>query len=265
MTSDNSDRFRRESVLALPHSGYGRAIAILWRNPTTLITVHDTTEATTSAMGSLYGIRSDTGPAVSLIPTALSGPATANTYAQDLMTFWAMIPQYAERTATGPTGQIVQVPAVSTAESIMEIRRRSGLNWEELGDLFGVSRRSVHNWANGKPANSIHDRTIRKTLAAVRHLDMGDQEGTRAALLAVDENLGVSRFDLLREGRIDEAIDSSKAVPELERRRIPLTANAWNERRPQAWVLLLEAEQDRPNIPAKARAVRPKRIPKKTG
>ena len=231
----------------------------------TSIAVHDIPEATTSAMGSMNGIWRDTDSVVLLIPTALSGPATANTYSQDLMTSWATIAQCAERTATGPIGQIDHVPAESTSESIMEIRRRSGLTWEELGDLFGVSRRSVHHWANGKPVNANHDRTIRRMLAAVRYLDRGNREGTRAVLLTVDENIGVSRFDLLREGRFYEAVGSIAGAPEIEHQRTPLADTAWNERRLQAPALLLEAEQGRPDIPAKARAVRPKRTPKRTG
>ena len=230
----------------------------------TSIAVHDIPEATTSATGSMNGIWRDTDSVVLLIPTALSGPATANTYSQDLMTRWATIAQCAERTATGPIGQIDHVPAESTSESIMEIRRRSGLTWEELGDLFGVNRRSLHYWANGKTVSASHDRTIRRMLAAVRHLDRGNQERTRTVLLTVDENLDVSRFDLLRRGQFDEAVGSIESVPQLEHQRIPLASTAWNERRPQVPVKLLEAEQGRPDIPAKARAVKPKRIPKKT-
>ncbi len=231
----------------------------------TAIAVRIKPEAATSAVESIYRVSRDAAPAALLIATALPGPATASTYAQGSMAMWATIAPCAERTATGPIGQIDYMHAESAAESIMEIRCRSGLTWEELGDLFEVSRRSVHYWANGKPASARHDRRIRRMLAAIRHIDRGDRELTRALLLSVDEDVGVSTFDLLRGGRFYEGIRRVKGVPAQERQRLQLSSTAWDRHRPQASALLLEAEQDRPDMPAKGRAVRPKRTPKRTG
>ena len=143
----------------------------------------------------------------------------------------------------------------------MEIRRRSGLTWEELGDLFDVSRRSVHHWANGKTVTSGHDRMIRKMLAALRHLDQSNQMATRAFLLTADPATGVSTLDLLKDGRFDEAMGRVDGARAPERNRIPLSRAALDARRPQPPVFLLGAEQDRPDIPANARAVRLKRTP----
>ena len=147
----------------------------------------------------------------------------------------------------------------------MEIRRRSGLTWEELGELFEVSRRSVHHWANGRPMSAGHDRMIRRILAVVRKLDQGDQERTRALLLTVDECTGVSAFDLLRDGRFDEAMRRIDGIPLVEPQRTPLSNAAWEARRPPSPVLLLEAGQERPDIPANARVVRPRRTSKTAG
>ncbi|MEM5709754.1 helix-turn-helix transcriptional regulator, partial [Elizabethkingia meningoseptica] len=66
----------------------------------------------------------------------------------------------------------------STAAAVLEIRRLSGLTWEELADLFDVSRRSVHHWASGKPVNTEHDQALRGVLTALRHLDRGDPAAT---------------------------------------------------------------------------------------
>ena len=43
---------------------------------------------------------------------------------------------------------------VSTASSVVQLRIDSGLTWDQLGRLFGVSRRAVHMWASGKRMNS---------------------------------------------------------------------------------------------------------------
>ena len=167
--------------------------------------LRETPHTRTSAMGCMYRPALDATFAV-LIATMLPESATATSTGETIVL-------YSERTAAGPFGQIEHVPAESTAEAIMEIRRRSGLTWEELGDLFDVSRRSVHHWANGKPVTASHDRTIRRMLAAVRHLDQGDQVGTRALLLAVDQAMGVSTLDLLKDGRFDEAMGRVAGTP----------------------------------------------------
>lgn len=227
--------------------------------------LRDTGEAHTSALGCMYPSSLTATFAAVLIATTLPGQATANTYAQGSMAMWANIAPCAERTAAGPTGQIEHAPVESTAEAIMEIRRRSGLTWEELADQFDVSRRSVHHWANGKPVAARHDQMMRRMLAAVRQLDQGDQIGTRALLLAIDQAIGVSTLDLLKGGRFDEAMGRVAGARAPEPHRIPLSRAALDARRPQAPALLLEAEQGRPDIPAKARAVRPKRTPKTTG
>ena len=144
----------------------------------------------------------------------------------------------------------------------MEVRRRSGLTWQELAELFEVSRRSVHHWANGKPVSAGNDRTIRRMLAAIRHLDRGSQLDNRALLLAVDQATGASTLDLLQAGRFDDATAriAGDRMPELH--PVPLSAAARDARRPPVPTLLLEGEQERPEIPAKARAARPRRTPK---
>ena len=222
----------------------------------TAIALHETPDAHTSAVGCMYRYGRDATFAGVLLATTLPAPATASTYEA---------PRLIERTATGPPGQIEHVTAESTAEAIMEIRRRSGLTWEELSDLFDVSRRSVHHWANGKPVAARREHMIRRMLAAVRHLDQGDQAGTRALLLAVDQTMGVSTLDLLKDGRLDEATARVEGVRAPEPHRIRLSRAAQDARRPQAPTLLLEAEQERPDIPAKARVLHPKRTPKTTG
>ena len=172
-------------------------------------------------------------------------------------------PPFFERTAAGPAGQIMPVPSESTGEAVLKIRWRSGLTWEEIGDLFAVSRRSVHHWASGKPVSSKREQMIRRMLAAIRRLDQGGQTATRARLLTVDDNLGVSALEHLKQGRFGDAearVDGARAP---EYRPVPLSRAAQDARRPPSPALLLEADQDRPDVPAKARTVRAARTPKK--
>ena len=149
-------------------------------------------------------------------------------------------------------------------DAILEIRRRSGLTWEEMSDLFNVSRRSIHHWANGKPLSARHERAVRQALAAIRGLDQGDQRGTRARLLAVDHPAGLSTFDMIREGRFDEIMAPAEGGRASKRPHVPLSREAREARRPPPPMLLLEAEQGRPDVPARARVVRGVRTSVKT-
>lgn len=221
----------------------------------TALALRDMPATHTSAVGSMYRPGLDAAFAA-IVVTSLSGSVTASTYD---------VPRLVERTAAGPAGQIDHVTAESTAEAVLEIRRRSGLTWEELSDLFDVSRRSVHHWASGKAVSARHDQTIRRMLAAIRRLDQGNQAGTRAQLLAVDAATGVSALDLLKAGRFDETMARAAGVRSPEPRRVPLSREAQDARRPQAPTLFLESRQERPDVPAKARTVRAKRTRKTRG
>ena len=210
----------------------------------------------TSPSGGMYRSKLATTIAAAVVVAATPlESGTASTYE---------IPPILERTAAGPAGHIVPAPSDSTGEAVMEIRRRSGLTWEELGNLFDVSRRSVHHWASGKPASARSEQTIRRILAAIRRLDQGRQTATRARLLAVDGDLGVSAFELLKQGHFigGGAWADDRRAP--EHRPVPLSRAAKDARRPPAPALLLEAEQDRPDVPARARVVRAVRTPKQT-
>jgi hypothetical protein len=186
-----------------------------------------------------------------LITSGISEPATGSTY----RTYFPF-----ERTAAGPTGQLDLVTAQTTADAVLEIRRLSGLTWEELSDLFDVSRRSVHHWASGKVVSAKHEQIIRQTLTTIRYLDRGGAADTRALLLTTDA-AGVSVLDLLTAKFYNRAI--SRATPHVitEQYRIPLSEAAQHARRPPAPTLLLGAEQERPDIPAKARVARAARVP----
>ena len=215
----------------------------------------DAQNASTSAAGPMRRTGLAMTIAGILVTSPPSGSATSNTYG---------MPRPVERTTTGPPGQVRYAPAESTAEAILEIRRRSGLTWEEMGDLFDVSRRSIHHWANGKPPSAGHERALRQALAVVRGLDQGDQMGTRARLLAADYPAGLSALDMMREGRFGEIMVPTEGSRTLMRPRVQLSREAREARRPPPPVFLLEAEQGRLDVPTNARVVRGVRTSVKT-
>lgn len=163
-------------------------------------------------------------------------------------------------TSAGPETEADSPRLQSTAQAILELRRRSGLTWELLSKLLHVSRRSVHHWANGKPPSSTHEQHIRKSLDAVRYLDEGSQRATRDRLLtAVD---GSSLFDLLAAKQYKDIM----RVPAGARSALAVgystsKSSEGPERSPSpSPEILLDAIQDRPKLPiGMSRTVSPMR------
>ena len=166
----------------------------------------------------------------------------------------------AHGTSSGPANATGAPVRQTTAEAVLEIRRRSGLTWESLSEVFNVSRRTVHHWANGRAPSTSHELDIRRTLDAVRHIDEGNQRATRDRLLATFH--GTSLFEMLADRRYADVLQQ-KAGPALTvsgRQRAALSDDEWARRRPTRPDRLLESIQDRPEIPATAaRIVRPAR------
>ena len=170
-----------------------------------------------------------------------------------------------EWTTSGSTDVIQPTQTQTTGAAVLEIRRLSGLTWEQIGDLFDVSRRSVHHWANGKPPSARHERHIRQTVAGLRRLDAGSQAANHDRLLTVDVT-GRSLFDLLAERRFDDVAGLVGISAGAERRRTALSEQAREARRPSAPALLLDALQEGVDIPAtNARVARAVKATKKTG
>ena len=101
---------------------------------------HPTFDAT-SAAGAMLG-RQVRGPAVLLFILS-SSIGTSAGYA--LPTNTALQLPVAYRTTAGG---LISV-AVPAGTAIGELRRLSGLTWDQLARLFNVSRRSLHFWASG--------------------------------------------------------------------------------------------------------------------
>jgi transcriptional regulator with XRE-family HTH domain len=87
-------------------------------------------------------------------------------------------------------------PAEPAGAAIAELRRVSGLTWDQLARLFGVSRRSVHFWASGKPMAPSNEEHLHRVLAVLRKIDRGSASANRTALLGVRKD-GSIPFDLL--------------------------------------------------------------------
>lgn len=113
-----------------------------------------------------------------------------------------------ERSAAEQTNSGLLVPDATTSQSaaVAELRRRSGLTWDQLARLFGVARRSVHFWASGKALNASNEERLGRLLAVIGHIDRGNAQETRAALMTAQSD-GVIPFDLLSADKFDEVME----------------------------------------------------------
>ena len=94
------------------------------------------------------------------------------------------------------------LPVKSTQQAVNELRKLSGLTWEQLANLFDVSRRSVHFWASGEALSSANEEKLNRTLDAVEYISRGSASSNRSLLMGIADD-GKSYLELLAAGEFD--------------------------------------------------------------
>ena len=122
-------------------------------------------------------------------PLYVEGTAARHLLAEDWEHVLVPLPQ----TSAGRMQPEEEEVAQSTSSAIMELRRLSGLTWEQIATLFNVARRSLHFWASGKPVNAPNEERLRRVLTTdpgtgvMRHADAGYPEALgKAAESGID-------------------------------------------------------------------------------
>ncbi len=214
-------------------------------------------DGTTSFTG-LAGVRDRPSLLVITVGGALS---IAGTSSAEPTTVWdAPYKHESATTASGtshdPVATQVENETEATRKAVSELRRISGLTWEQLAGLFGVSRRSVHFWASGKSLNASNHERLMRVLDVVRDANRGTARSTRAALL--DAREGTTAFEMLADQRFQEARVAlgrgrTRLVPVLTQ----LSTAAQTARKPLPPDQLYGAKSDRVHQePGRARAAR---------
>jgi DNA-binding transcriptional regulator YiaG len=148
--------------------------------------------------------------------------------------------------------------------AVMELRRLSGMTWEQLATLFGVSRRTLHFWASGKPLNAAHEERLYRVLSAMKQIDRGSAEENRNALFTADRE-GIALIDLLSAGRYGEVLDRVAGAHWARPVRTPIAPEVRQERMPERPEVLANAVH-RPSYrdTGRTRAVKVVRLKNKT-
>jgi hypothetical protein len=95
--------------------------------------------------------------------------------------------------ARSPIIRHVEAPEPS---ALFQLKRMSGLNWDQIAKLMAVSRRAVHNWASGEAISSKNQERLGALAVAVQRIDRGNAEANRTFILQ-GEYKGRRVFDIL--------------------------------------------------------------------
>lgn len=147
------------------------------------------------------------------------------------------------RAATSKTdaGQL-EAEGAEHVSALSEVRRLTGLTWEQISALFGVSRRAVHFWATGKPMAASHEEHLQRTLNCLRAVDRGNSPTNRQALFLTTGN-GLVPFDLLVQHRYDEFI-AVLGRGDSGRQTTRRSARVSSDRLPRTPQLLANAQEE---------------------
>lgn len=101
------------------------------------------------------------------------------------------------------------------ADSVKALHADSGLTWDQLARLFGVSRRAVHHWASGGRMNAVNEEQLGEIQDAVRNLP-GDTPAERRSLILASPPEGPSIFEQLKSRQpTSEILQVSAYSPDL--------------------------------------------------
>jgi hypothetical protein len=197
-TSDRAVAVGGTSAGSITHSGSYTSGTIKWA---------------TVAAGILVSVLNGTSTSAPLATAAnvrwIAGVGTG--YALDDGRFTVALPITTNPLITVPIDGAT-VRTVTEAEQVRWLHTASGLTWDQLGRVFGVSRRAVHLWANGGRMNAANAAKLAEFVAVVRELPARSPADARMRLHAAGPD-GPSLLDTLRRRYDDSDINGSAFSP----------------------------------------------------
>lgn len=121
---------------------------------------------------------------------------------EDTFRHMAMALEFLNTTSAAPSLVIVEhnlCDEKTGNELLFELRRLTGLSWEQIAKVCEVSRRAVHFWAGGKTISRSNHKRLGDLVATMRFIDRGYGEANRGLLFTAAHD-GQTFFDLLVAG-----------------------------------------------------------------
>lgn len=88
-------------------------------------------------------------------------------------------------------------PPTASREQLRRLHVDSGLTWEQLAKLFGVSRHAVHMWVIGEGMNAANHAQLARLITIIYALP-GDTPAQRREAILAPHTGAYSRFDLIQ-------------------------------------------------------------------
>jgi len=127
-------------------------------------------------------------------------PSRAAKTARSLRSFWQTSSSALDRTlelAAADTIQEMDVPG-----QLAELKRLTGVSWDNLAGLLGCTRQALHRWSLGGAISGGNRDHLAKLHATVKFIDRGNAEENRALL---DTAYGGMTFsELLSQGHFED-------------------------------------------------------------
>lgn len=124
----------------------------------------------------------------------------------------------------------------------MELRRISGLSWDELSKLLGTTRRALHLWISGKSLEKSDEVHLDSLLETIKFIDRGTASQTHSILFSpIADNS--TPFDLLLQGYYQQIKDILGSIDLSQKpRTTPLSKESLRLRRPLDVETLVSAD-----------------------
>lgn len=90
-------------------------------------------------------------------------------------------------------------------DAMGELRRLSGLSWDELARLFGIGRGVLHAWASGAEMESDLELRLGSVLETLKRIDRGSSGDNRSLLFSPGPD-GRLPFDHLAAGECEQVV-----------------------------------------------------------
>jgi DNA-binding transcriptional regulator YiaG len=194
--------------------------------------------ASTSACGAM---RSSATLHVSIIGSPLYYSGTTNTESVSNLYLYTL----AKQTASDIPVSFISSDLIGTSQdAVNEIRKLSGLTWEQLAKILNVSRRSLHFWASGKPLSLFNEELLRRLLGTIQYINRGSMSENRSLLLHPVHDSSIP-LDLLIAGKYEEIKQLLGAGRASEKPKLkPLSPESIALRAPQRPEDLVDARHE---------------------
>ncbi len=112
--------------------------------------------------------------------------------------------------AASPSVAVESVEPQTTASMLEHVRDMSGLTWDQISKIFGVSRRSIHLWAAGARMSAANEARLVRLEADIAALPGTTPDERRHLLLG--SQIGRSVFDDYRHSRASSGQDINRYI-----------------------------------------------------